>query len=675
MRIRLFVKIMVMMAVAVVVTGGSIFVATDRLANEALDGIMAQSIASFQRSVHQRIEDMLQTHREEAEILASRPDLAAAVAAGDAEAVRAIVVPAMRSMGVEVITVANAQGVVVARAHSDKRGDSVLSQVNVARALQGEVSAGVETGTVVAFSLRAGAPLRLDGRIVGCVTVGMDLSSEAFVDSFKMLTGLECTVFQNDTRVMTTIVRDGKRAIGTKMDNPKVLETVITRGEIFLSRNTILGKEYETAYWPIRDPHGKIVGMWFIGQSRDAVMQARAGMERAMLLMTLAVAAVMLGVGGWFARTLTRPLGETTNFAVAVSQGEMERQLGVQRNDEIGILADALRRMLEQLRAQVQAAQEQTARAEAQARQAEEAMRLAQEAQAKAEAARREGMLEAAAHIGVLVERLGSASEELAAQVEQSSRGADVQRDRASQVFTAMEQMNASVLEVAQNASRAASSADEARSIAGTGQEGVDLLQKAVGIVEGLAQAMKASLAELGTQAEGIGRVVDVIADIADQTNLLALNAAIEAARAGDAGRGFAVVADEVRKLAEKTMAATKEVGAAISAIQAKTRENVGRMDETAAAVAAAMSRAEDSRRVLERIVARAQDTSDQIRAIATAAEEQSASSEEIHRATTEMQQVAEETARAMAQAAEAVSELARAAQELQALVAQMRQA
>ena len=58
-------------------------------------------------------------------------------------------------------------------------------------------------------------------------------------------------------------------------------------------------------------------------------------------------------------------------------------------------------------------------------------------------------------------------------------------------------------------------------------------------------------------QAEGIGQIMGVIADIADQTNLLALNAATEAARAGDAGRGFAVVADEVRKLAEKTIAAT----------------------------------------------------------------------------------------------------------------------
>ena len=119
--------------------------------------------------------------------------------------------------------------------------------------------------------------------------------------------------------------------------------------------------------------------------------------------------------------------------------------------------------------------------------------------------------------------------------------------------------------------------------------------------------------------------------DFADQTNLLALNAAIEAARAGDAGRGFAVVADEVRKLAEKTLNSTKDVSAAIAAIQNSSNEILKNMDESIVKVNSATDLANQSGTALKTIVHDAEISNDQIRAIATASEEQSAASEEIN--------------------------------------------
>ena len=121
-----------------------------------------------------------------------------------------------------------------------------------------------------------------------------------------------------------------------------------------------------------------------------------------------------------------------------------------------------------------------------------------------------------------------------------------------AETATAMEEMNATVLEVAKNASQAAGTSDGARQKAQEGSGIVGRVVTDIAQVQKQSQALKQDMEGLGKQAEGIGHIMNVISDIADQTNLLALNAAIEAARAGDAGRGFAVVADEVRKLAKR---------------------------------------------------------------------------------------------------------------------------
>ncbi|SDB03295.1 methyl-accepting chemotaxis sensory transducer with Pas/Pac sensor [Desulfonatronum thiosulfatophilum] len=268
---------------------------------------------------------------------------------------------------------------------------------------------------------------------------------------------------------------------------------------------------------------------------------------------------------------------------------------------------------------------------------------------------------------------MASAAEELAAQVEEASRGAEEQRARTAETATAMEEMNATVLEVAKNASQAAEASDQARTKALAGAKVVGESVSAINKVQQQSVELKSTLSQLGEQANQIDRIMNVIEDIADQTNLLALNAAIEAARAGDAGRGFAVVADEVRKLAEKTMNATKEVGQAIADIQKGTRSNIEGMDKAMAAIEEATARANTSGAALQEILALAELAADQVRSIATAAEQQSATSEEINRGVEDINRISSETSEIMNQSAEAVSELARMAVELNSIIERMR--
>ncbi len=270
--------------------------------------------------------------------------------------------------------------------------------------------------------------------------------------------------------------------------------------------------------------------------------------------------------------------------------------------------------------------------------------------------------------------RMAAASEELSAQVEQVSQGTETQRDRIASTATAMEEMNATVLEVARSAGEASRQAESTREKAETGANLVGEVVTSINQVNTVAMEMQENMQELGRQAESIGGVMNVISDIADQTNLLALNAAIEAARAGDAGRGFAVVADEVRKLAEKTMNATIEVGRNISGIQQATHSNIKRMGEAASGAARATEQAGTSGRALNEILDLARGNSALITNIATAAEQQSSTSEEINTAIDAINHVADDTSAGMVQSASALQEVARMAQELRSLLGRLQQ-
>jgi len=283
-------------------------------------------------------------------------------------------------------------------------------------------------------------------------------------------------------------------------------------------------------------------------------------------------------------------------------------------------------------------------------------------------------MLISAEEAGEIADRLASAAQELSAQGEETKGGAQVQGDRITEMVTALDQMNATVFEVARNASQAAEIASTAKAETLHGADEVDAVVVSTAKVQKSVLTLNKSLRVLGENAGSIRRVIDFINDIADQTNLLALNAAIEAARAGDAGRGFAVVADEVRKLAEKTMDAVKEVGPIIGTILRGVDEN---LDSSAAVVdniKANVKRAREARNCIRAIVGFIEGSAAQVQGIATASEEQSAASEQIAHSADEVNNIAQETSNAMEQSAEAIAELETYALKLNTIIQDMQQ-
>ncbi|WP_353118584.1 methyl-accepting chemotaxis protein [Nitratidesulfovibrio sp.] len=285
---------------------------------------------------------------------------------------------------------------------------------------------------------------------------------------------------------------------------------------------------------------------------------------------------------------------------------------------------------------------------------------------------RNERLAQAAREADGISRQVVDGSESLAERVRDAALGAQTQRDRVDETATVMQDVSAAAVDATRLAGRAADAAEKAVDEARAGSDKVRRMREAMrGVVE-RSEELRGGMRELGGQAESIGRVMAVIADIADQTNLLALNAAIEAARAGDAGRGFAVVADEVRKLAEKTMQATSEVHAAITAIQHGVRESMNRVDASGGAIDETAQLAGESSEALERIVHLVGATTDEVGSIADGAGFQADQAARAAMAIDVIREVAEGMAQGMHEAASAVDGLRQQADRLQALIVQI---
>gem|GEM_PF-1504979 len=215
---------------------------------------------------------------------------------------------------------------------------------------------------------------------------------------------------------------------------------------------------------------------------------------------------------------------------------------------------------------------------------------------------------------------------------EQMRNHAELQAQESTGLAAAMEEMNATIQEIAHNASSTFANATRISQANAGSMQSMDSVVASVGDISTLFERTTQAMGDLRQASEAIGQIVQVINGIAEQTNLLALNAAIEAARAGEHGRGFAVVADEVRKLAEITKKSTREITETIARNQGLTTEVCSSMEAGRGLIQTSVTQAETTRESLQVVAASVGDVNGMIHQIASATEQQSATVHEIAR-------------------------------------------
>jgi methyl-accepting chemotaxis protein len=269
--------------------------------------------------------------------------------------------------------------------------------------------------------------------------------------------------------------------------------------------------------------------------------------------------------------------------------------------------------------------------------------------------------------------QLDMGSKRMASNMSEVRRGMLEQQSETEQAATAINQMTATVHQIAEHTADTRDQSKQAEELADNGQQVVNRVARSIsGLSSGVQQTAQ-MIEQLAVDSQKIGGVVSEIHGIAEQTNLLALNAAIEAARAGEMGRGFAVVADEVRNLAKRVQDSTDVITQMINTLQSGTRDAVDFMQDSSIKADECVKQADEAGHALAAItesVALMRESNTQI---AVAAEQQSQVAEEMNRAVVRIRDVTEQTVSQTSESAATSNELATLAGELNKAIGQLK--
>ena len=365
--------------------------------------------------------------------------------------------------------------------------------------------------------------------------------------------------------------------------------------------------------------------------AEDQSMQTQLQHSTLLIIGSSALALLVGLIAAWvITRLIVAPLRAVIAVAQQIASGDLSGRMEISRRDEIGQLMQAMQQMGNSLSQMVSGLQ-------------------------------------------AGIEQLASSAHSLSSVTEQTTAEVSNQKDETEQVATAMNQMTATVHDVARNAEQAAQAAQTADAKVDSGQQVVRMSLQRIELLATSSNSASASIESLSAQIQNIGTVLSVIQSVAEQTNLLALNAAIEAARAGEQGRGFAVVADEVRALAKRTQQSTEEIERLVSTLRSAAQSSVQQIQQSGELVKLAVSDALETEGALGSIAAAVSLIQQMNQQIAAAAEEQSSVAEEINRSVTSIRASADHSALSMQGNAASSIQLAQLGAQLKGMVGHFR--
>lgn len=463
------------------------------------------------------------------------------------------------TLGIGNITVTDYKGSVLSSTY-DTKSDDISNHEAIKIALAGNVFSGIDYDVNTKYSVDTSVPIYSNvGKVIGTISIVYNLDNHELVDNLKEITGDEFTVFAGDERISTSIINNGERAVGTRLDST-IADIVINNKQMYIDKAKIFDKNYITAYYPIISNDGNTVtGILFSG--RDYSDVERKVFINIFTIMIIAILLIIVDISilaNILNKVLKLPLEKVVNAAKAIETGDINDEVinninGISTKDEIGLLARSMEGAMDSVKMM-----------------SDDIVLfhksiLNHDLTVVVDKSKHQGVY---GDIVETVENLFSELKHILQEIKIMADGIDSGSSHVSAASQSLaqgsteqasstEELASTIEDISQQISENANNADQASSLSMDANSEVKVSSNHMG-------DMVNAMNNINNISNEISKIIKTIDDIAFQTNILALNAAVEAARAGAHGKGFAVVADEVRNLANKSADAAKSTAVLI---------------------------------------------------------------------------------------------------------------
>ena len=314
------------------------------------------------------------------------------------------------------------------------------------------------------------------------------------------------------------------------------------------------GEERLASYVPLPQINGSI----FAQIPVEEAYQARNSVRKQIILFSLGILIlIIISIIIYVSRNLVKPIMEYGDNMQKVADGNLNVELDIKRNDELGLLGKAFNTMVRDLKSLVDNIKETSNK-----------------------------VTDTSNHLETTSHDVGEASEQVSAAIQEVATGADEQAESVENVTEKIQDLSSGLDRLDETNERVEELTGEMNNATESGKEKMDMVNQQMNRIGTAVKQVAEDIGDLESISQEIGSIIDIINNIAEQTNLLALNAAIEAARAGEAGRGFSVVADEIRELAEESSSSAEKIKNLIDEVTEKTESAGKRMKNSEQEVA-----------------------------------------------------------------------------------------